>query len=46
MTWGNVIYQELIFPEDHAIEKLCGKAKGIKVVLKERGLWRAGLTPT
>ena len=43
-TWGNGIYQELVFPEDHAIKKLRGKAKGIKVVLEERGIWRAGLT--
>ena len=43
-TWVNGIHQELIFSEDHAIEKLRGKAKGIKLVLEERGLWRAGLT--
>ncbi|CAG8828449.1 35402_t:CDS:2, partial [Gigaspora margarita] len=31
--------QNMIFPSDYRILELCGKAKGLKEVLRERGLW-------
>ena len=38
---GNV--QEMVFPNDYPDEKLCGKPKGMKVILQERELWRSNL---
>jgi len=35
--------QEMVFPNDYPDEKLCGKPKGMKVILQERGLWRSNL---
>ncbi|CAG8802463.1 38684_t:CDS:2 [Gigaspora margarita] len=31
--------QDIVFPSDYHILELCGKAKGLKEVLKERELW-------
>ena len=33
----------MIFPEDYEDASLRGKAKGMKLVLQERGLWKEGL---
>jgi hypothetical protein len=35
--------QQMVFPDDFHVEKLCGKPKGMKIILEERGLWRTGL---
>ena len=35
--------QSMVFSADYLDEKLCGKPKGIKVILQERGLWGSGL---
>src|SRR3954471_14368542 len=35
--------QTMVFPSDHSDELLRGKAKGMKVILQERGLWGSGL---
>ena len=35
--------QTITFPFDYFDESLCGKAKGMKVILQERGLWISGL---
>lgn len=32
--------QTMVFPQDHVDPTLSGKAKGIRVVLQERGLWK------
>ncbi|CAG8676892.1 15978_t:CDS:2, partial [Racocetra fulgida] len=31
--------QDMVFPSDYHISKLCGEAKGLREVLTERGLW-------
>jgi len=41
-TTFNSTPQEMVFPPDHDVESLRGKAKGLKVVLEERGLWLEG----
>ena len=33
-TWGNGIYQELVFPEDHAIKKFVARQRVSKLSLK------------
>jgi len=38
--------QVMVFPDDHSDLTLRGKAKGMKLVLMERGLWREGLLKT
>ena len=43
-TYEDGILQETVFPENHLIEILCGRSKGIKMVLEERGLWLDGIT--
>ena len=35
--------QSMVFPFDYPNEAFCGKPKGMKVVLQERGLWDSGL---
>ena len=35
--------QMMVFPDDYHDEALRGKAKGMKKILKERGLWQEGL---
>ncbi len=37
--FGEEIPQDMIFPLDYHIPELCGQPKGLKQVLKERGLW-------
>jgi len=41
-TYGNGIVQEMCFPPAHP-PLLYGEPKGLKIVLKERGLWQPGL---
>jgi hypothetical protein len=43
---GTRIVQPMVFPSDHEDEEKRGKAKGMEVVLTERGLWRDGLLKT
>ncbi|CAG8800953.1 6328_t:CDS:1, partial [Racocetra fulgida] len=31
--------QDIVFPSDYHIPKLCGEAKGLREVLTKRGLW-------
>lgn len=38
---GNV--QHMVFPNDYPDDKLCGKPKGMKIILQERGLWQPEL---
>lgn len=42
-TEVNGVKYSMVFPMDHPDEALRGKAKGMKQVLLERGLWRVGL---
>jgi hypothetical protein len=35
--------QHMVFPEDHPDQNLCGKPKGMRVILQERQLWREGM---
>lgn len=34
----------MVLSESHPVENLRERSKGVRLVLKERGLWRAGLT--
>lgn len=43
MTWANGVSQEMFLADDHLDDTLRVQAKGLKVVLEERGLWKAGL---
>ncbi|CAG8839330.1 2252_t:CDS:1, partial [Cetraspora pellucida] len=36
---GRKYDQDMVFPSDYHIPELRGEAKGLKEVLKERGLW-------
>ena len=36
----------MVFPADYPIDELRGKAKGMKQILQERGLWKDGLLKT
>ena len=38
--------QMMVFPDDYHDEALRGKAKGMKKILEERGLWQEGLLKT
>jgi hypothetical protein len=38
--------QKMVFPARYPVKQLRGKAKGIKQVLQERGLWEDGLLKT
>ena len=33
----------MVFPGDYPVESLCGKPKGMKQILIERGKWHEGL---
>ncbi|CAG8794597.1 7365_t:CDS:1, partial [Cetraspora pellucida] len=37
------IPQDMCFPEDYEDSDLCGKLKGLRQILSERGLWRDGM---
>ena len=37
--YGDKCKQSMVFPNDHPVESLRGKPKGIKKVLEERNLW-------
>ena len=41
-TTFNGTRQEMVYPLNYHVESLRGKAKGLKVVLEERGLWPGG----
>ena len=45
-TFFNGQRQTMVFPLDYPVEELRGKAKGMKQVLQERGLWKDGLVKT
>ncbi|KAH9117572.1 hypothetical protein LEN26_012591 [Aphanomyces euteiches] len=42
----NRTLQKMVFPEDHHVIDLRGKAKGIKAVLVERGAWKPSMRLT
>ena len=42
-TMFNGQAQQMVFPDDYPDASLCGKAKGMRVVLQERQLWRDGM---
>ncbi|CAG8668554.1 3373_t:CDS:2, partial [Ambispora gerdemannii] len=39
--FGNGISQNMVFPLDYPDVSLRGEPKGLRIVLSERGLWRA-----
>ena len=39
-VYGDGIQQSLVFPDNHPELELRGQPKGMKIILKERGLWR------
>lgn len=45
-TTVNGVTYTMVFPLDYEVENLRGKAKGMRQVLIERGLWREGLSKT